>query len=194
MRPGLLVCKDSKSRLQLWIWKYWNFGFISQSVDIQYVQRWKNAEFEREIFWKLVCVCFHALWAVCNRQEWCLRQDGGSDGKWQSYGSWCTVSLKGGFKLHKQIRKIFTLHSDTWKCAKSRSTKAEKIIPNKMKGFTCQLIVYNRLHPWGQRKIFLKWKSICIFKCALNKLFNNDFSMYLKSCVDLAPLKELIPH
>lgn len=131
-----------KSRLQLWIWKYWNFGFISQSVDIQYVQRWKNAEFEREIFWKLVCVCFHALWAVCNRQEWYLRQDGGSDGKWQSYGSWCTVSLKGGFKSHKQIRKMFTLHSGTWKCAKSRSTKAEKIIPNKMKGFTCQLIVY----------------------------------------------------
>ncbi len=49
-------------------------------------------------------------------------------------------------------------------------------------------------HPWGQRKIFLKWKSICIFKCTLNKLFNNDFSVYLKSCVDLTPLNELIPH
>lgn len=86
---------------------------------------------------------------------------------------------EGGFKSHEQIRKMFTLHFATWKYAKSRSAKAEKIIPNKMKGFTCQLTVLHRFlqsfHPWGQRKIFLKWKSICIFKCALNKLFNNDF-------------------
>ncbi len=30
------------------------------------------------IFWKLICVCFHTLWAAC-RHEWCLRRDGGSD-------------------------------------------------------------------------------------------------------------------
>ncbi len=102
-----------------------------------------NAACEREIFWKLICVCFHTLWAAC-RHEWCLRRDGGSDcltapGAPSAWG-------EGGFKLHKQVRKMFTLHSGTWKCAKPCSTKAEKIVPNKMKGFTCQLTVYHRLH------------------------------------------------
>lgn len=71
-----------------------------------------------------------------------------------------TLSSKKA-KLHEQIRKMFTLHSGTWKWAKPRSTKTEKIIPNKMKGFTCQLTVYHRLippifPPVGAKKNLLK--------------------------------------
>ncbi len=144
MRPGLHVCKDSKSRLQLWIRQYWTLAsWVRVWLSSMYRDE-INAACEREIFWKLICVCSTRSGQLVDMSD-----------VWDGMEGVTVLRLlvqpsawgEGGLNYTSKIRKMFTLHSGTWKCAKPCSTKAEKIIPNKMKGFTtCQLTVYHRLH------------------------------------------------